>query len=130
MVKHSIILVEANIDISNLLAGHFSLAKYNVYKTTNAKECLDKINELEGKVDVVLINGSIAGERGTLLVINIKKVNPSIKIFTIADNEDNKTRILDYGSDDFAIQPISATTIVEKVGMLLMKKPAEAITNK
>lgn len=129
-IKHSIILVEENVDVLNLLTGHFYLARYNVHKTISAKECLDKIKELEGKVDVVLISGDIAAERGSMLIVNIKKLNSSIKVLTIADSENNKTRILGYGSDDFALQPISATTIVEKVGMLLMKKPAEAMAKK
>ena len=46
----------------------------------------------------------------------------------LAENENNKTRVLDYGADEFAIKPISPTTIVEKVSMLLMERPAEAQT--
>lgn len=54
--KHSIILVEDDIDVSSILVGHFALAKFNVYKTLNASECLDTIKELDNKVDVVLID--------------------------------------------------------------------------
>ena len=124
--KHSIVLVEDDIDVSNILAGHFALAKYRVYKTSSAAECLDKLKELESKVDVVLINGSIAADRGPMLIVNIKKLNLKIQIFALAENENNKTRVLDYGADEFAVKPISPTTTVEKVSALLMKKPAEA----
>jgi len=110
------------------LSGHFALAKYKIYKTSSATECLDKLKELESKVDVVMVNGSIAADRGPMLIVKIKDLNPNIKIFALADNENNKTRVLDYGADEFAIKPISPTTIVEKISGLLMKKPAEAET--
>ena len=124
--KHSIVLVEDDIDVSNILAGHFVLAKYNVYKTTSASECLEKLKELDNKVDVVLVNGRIAADRGAMLITNIKKLSLKIKIFALADNENNKTRVLDYGADEFAIKPISPTTAVEKTTALLMIKPAES----
>lgn len=124
--KHSIVLVEDDVDVSNILAGHFALAKYSVHKTTSAGECLEKLKALDNKVDVVLMNGRIAADRGAMLISNIKKLSLKIKIFALADNESNKTRVLDYGADEFAIKPISPTTTVEKVTALLMIKPAES----
>lgn len=124
--KHSIILVEDDVDVSNILAGHFTLAKFNVFKAKSAGACLDKLKELDYKVDVVFMNGAIAADRGPMLIVNIRKVSHEIRIFALAENENNKTRVLDYGADEFAIKPISPTTVVEKVSMLLMKRPAEA----
>jgi DNA-binding response OmpR family regulator len=124
--KHSIILVEDDIDVSNILAGHFTLTKFKVFKAKSAEACLDKLKELDYKVDVVFVNGAIAADRGPMLIVNIRKVSNEIKIFALAENENNKTRVLDYGADEFAIKPISPTTVVEKVSMLLMKSPAEA----
>jgi DNA-binding response OmpR family regulator len=125
--KHSIILVEDNIKIRDLLAGYFALAKYNTYEASSSNECLEIINRLYGKVDVVLVNGNIAADMSPMLIVNIKKLNPTIKVFTISENESYKTRVLDYGADDFAVQPISPTTIVEKTSLLLMKKPAGSV---
>ena len=124
--KHSIILVEDDIDVSNILAGHFTLTKFKVFKAKSAEACLDKLKELDYKVDIVFVNGAIAADRGPMLIVNIRKVSNEIKIFALAENENNKTRVLDYGADEFAIKPISPTTVVEKVSMLLMKRPAEA----
>lgn len=124
--KHSIILVEDDLDVSNILAGHFTLAKFKVYKTTTAEECLSKLKEFDNKVDIILINGTIAADRGPMLIVNIRKSNLDVKIFALAENENNKTRVLDYGADEFAIKPISPTTVVEKISMLLMKRPVES----
>ena len=124
--KHSIILVEDDIDVSNILAGHFNLAKFKVNKTSSAMECLAKLKELNNRVDIILINGSIAADRGPMLIVNIRKLNLDVKIFALAENENSKTRVLDYGADEFAVKPISPTTVVEKISMLLMKKPVES----
>ena len=32
----------------------------------------------------------------------------------LAENENDKTRVLDYGADEFATKPISTETIVDK----------------
>lgn len=124
--KHSIILVEDDLDVTNILGGHFTLSKYKVHKALSAQECLDKLKELDYKVDVIFINGTIAADRGPMLIVNIRKRSLDIKIFALAENENNKTRVLDYGADEFAIKPISPTTVVEKISMLLMKKPLES----
>lgn len=125
-IKHSIVLVENDQDILNILSGYFALSRYNVYKTSSAEQCLKVVKDQDGLIDVVFVNGSIAADRGPMLIVNIKKINPAIKIFALAENENEKTRVLDYGADEFAIKPISPTTVVEKITMLLMKKPAEA----
>lgn len=44
-------------------------------------ECVDKLKELDYIIDVVLINGSIAADRGHLLIVNIKKSNFKEKDF-------------------------------------------------
>ena len=72
------------------------------------------------------INGTIAGDRGPMLIVNIRKLTLDVKIFALAENENSKTRVLDYGADEFAVKPISPTTVVEKLSMLLMKKPIES----
>ncbi|CAN5598953.1 hypothetical protein BH23THE1_BH23THE1_31710 [soil metagenome] len=123
--RHTVILVEDDNDVLNLLAGYLILSNYKVYKTKSSEECLEKLKELDCKIDAVLINGVIAADRGAMLIVNIKKLNLQTKIFALADNENNKTRVLDYGADEFAIKPISPTTTLEKLGVLLMKEPVE-----
>ena len=43
----------------------------------------------------------------------------------LAEDETDKTRVLEYGSDEFAIKPISAETVVVNVySLLLTREPA------
>ena len=55
-------------------------------KAYNADECLNKFNEIEGKVDVIFVNGQIGEDRGAMLIV---------KICVVAEDETIKTRVLD-----------------------------------
>ena len=117
-----IILVDDNKDIVSILAGTFGLNGYEVHKTYAADECLNKVKELEGIVDVIFVDGKIAADRATMLIINVKRINSKILIMVLAEDESNKTRVLEYGADDFATKPVSADTVVAKVNNVLLKK--------
>jgi DNA-binding response OmpR family regulator len=106
------------------LAGTFGLKGYEAHKTYSAEECLNKVNELAGKVDILFVDGKIAADRSAILIIKVKRINSNIRIMALAEDENDKTRVLDYGADEFATKPISAETIVDKVsGMLLTREP-------
>lgn len=70
------------------------------------------------------MDGKIAVDRAAILNIKVKRINSNIRIMVLAEDENDKTRVLDYGADEFATKPISAETIVDKVsGMLLTREP-------
>ena len=75
---------------------------------------------MEGKVDVLLLNGRIVQYRGAMVIVKTKRINSDIKILAVADDEGEKTRVLDYGADGFTTKPISIETIVDKVSALLI----------
>jgi hypothetical protein len=43
-----------------------------------------------------------------MLIANVKKMDSNIKILVIGDENNDKTRILDYGADEFALKPMSS----------------------
>ena len=117
--KIKILIVDDNRDVNLLVAATLGLKGYEVYKTYSAEECLRKLEELEGKVDVVILDGRIAADRGAMVIVKTKRINPDIKILAVADDESEKTRVLDYGTDGFSTKPISIETISDKVSALL-----------
>ena len=117
--KIKILVADDNIDVNIIIAATLVMKGYEVYKTYSAEECLRKLEELEGKVDVVILDGKIAADRGAMVIVKAKRINLDIKILAVADNESEKTRVLDYGADGFATKPISVETIVDKVSALL-----------
>jgi DNA-binding response OmpR family regulator len=122
IAKPRVFIVQENEDANLLLNGLLWLQGCESHKFTNGKECLEKIRQFEGKVDVVIIGGSIASDRSLTLIINIKKVNSNTKVLVIADEDSDKTRILGYGADEFGLKPMSPENIVDKVLMLMSRE--------
>jgi DNA-binding response OmpR family regulator len=120
--KPRIFIVQENEDANLVLTGMLWLKGCEPFKFTNGEECLEKLKEMEGKVDVVIIGGSIACDRNLMLIVNIKKINIDIKVLIIADEDSDKTRILGYGADEFTLKPMSPENVSDKVLMLLSRE--------
>ena len=58
-----------------------------------------------------------------MLIIKVKRISPSLKIMVLAEDETDKTRVLEYGADDFTTKPIGVQTIVDRVYNVLLRKP-------
>jgi DNA-binding response OmpR family regulator len=119
---HTAIVVDDDRDVNLVLSATLKLKKFDVHKVYDTDNCLNKLNELERKVDVIFVNGKIAADRGTMLIVKIKRINSDIKICVVAEDESDKTRVLDYGADEFMTKPIGIETIVYKMMMLLTTK--------
>jgi len=104
------------------LVGTFGLKGFEVYKAYSTDECFNKLNELDGKVDIIFVDGKIAADRNAILIIKVKRISPTLKIMVLAEDETDKTRVLEYGADEFATKPISAETVVDKVFSLLLTR--------
>jgi DNA-binding NarL/FixJ family response regulator len=83
---------------------------------------LEQIKEIHNQVDVVYINGSIAADKGAMLISKIKQIDLNIKILVVANDDSARNIILEYGADDFLIKPVGVETILGKIGMLLLVK--------
>lgn len=120
--KPRVFILQENEDANLVLTGMLWLKGCEPFKFTNGKECLEKLNEMEGKVDVVIIDGNIACDRNLMLIVNIKKINMNTKVLVIADEDSDKTRILGYGADEFTLKPMSPENVGDKVLMLLSRE--------
>jgi DNA-binding response OmpR family regulator len=117
----TLVLALGNEDASSAMAGILWLKGCNVYKSKSAADCMEQINKLDGKVDIVVISSEIALDRNAMLIMNIKKMQLNTKVLVIGDENSDKTRILDYGADEFALKPMSPENTADKVLMLLAR---------
>ena len=122
ITKPRVFIIQENNDANLLLNGLLWLKGCESHKFTDGKECLEKMRQFEGKVDVVIIGGNIASDRNLTLIINIKKINSNTKVLVIADEDSNKTRILGYGANEFGLKPMSPENIADKVLMLMSRE--------
>src|SRR5689334_7402290 len=93
-----------------LFLHHPSIRMYRSQENTKNASC-----DIEGcprmvEVDVFFVDGKIAADRAAMLIVNVKRINSKIPIVVLAEDESNKTRVLEYGADDFATKPVSADT--------------------
>ena len=119
---HTALVVDDDRDVNIVLAGILKLKKFDVHKVYSAQECLEKLKDLEAKVDVICVNGKIAADRAATLILKVKRINSDIRIFVVAEDETDKTRVLDYGADLFIAKPIGIETIADKIMILLTRK--------
>ena len=114
-INGTILIVTDEIDMNIVLSGVFTLNGFKCFKCASAEEALKTIDEYVDEVDSMLINGRIAADRGAMVIAKTKIKKPSIKIVVVANNDSAKTRVLDYGADDFVLKPISAETLTNRV---------------
>jgi DNA-binding response OmpR family regulator len=50
-----------------------------------------------------------------MLTTKIKRINSNIRMMVLTEGENDKTRVLEYGADEFTTKPISAKTILDKI---------------
>jgi DNA-binding response OmpR family regulator len=117
-----IIIVEDDKEINSLITAICRLNGYETYMAFSAVKCLEQIEEMHNRVDVVYINGIIAADEGAMLISKIKQIDLNIKILVVANDDSARNIILEYGADDFLIKPVSAETILDKISMLLLAK--------
>jgi DNA-binding response OmpR family regulator len=114
-INGTILIVTDDNDINTVLSGTFALNGFKCFKCITAEEALKSLAEHVDEVDSMLIDGKIAADRGAMIIVKSKTKKPSVKIIVVANNTSVKTRVLDYGADDFLIKPVSAEVLTNRV---------------
>jgi response regulator RpfG family c-di-GMP phosphodiesterase len=120
--KPRLILALDNEDSSAMMAGVLWMKGCDVYKAKSADDCIALMKKLDSKIDVVVVSAEIASDRNAMLIVNIKRKNLETKVLAIGDESSDKTRIIDYGADEFALKPLSPENVADKVLMLLARQ--------
>ena len=133
----SIILLLDHEDANTVVSGVLDFKGCKVYKSRTVDDCLSTLNRLEKGIDVILIKKELAIDKNFMLLSNIRKISPgtmiilivsikrldmNIKILAIGDESNDKTRIIDYGADEFALKPLSPENVADKILMLLARE--------
>jgi DNA-binding response OmpR family regulator len=115
------IVYNSNEDVTTILAGTFWLKGFEPFRFTNGQECLKRFREMDGNVDAIVINQEIALDNDLMLIVNIKRINPHTKIFVIAEEESDKTKMYEYGADGVASIPLNPKDVSDKLLLLISK---------
>jgi len=114
-----VIVCDGDVELNSFIRNFFKLDGYETHQAISAQECIDKLAELGDIIDAITVDGKIASDRSAMLILNIKRMNKNVKVFVLADRglSEDKTRIMDYGADEFAVKPISMESLINKVNL-------------
>ena len=118
-----VIVCDDDPELNSFMRNFFKLDGYETHQALSAQECIDKLAELGDTVDVITVDGKIAADRSAMLILNAKRINRNLKVFVLADRglAEDKTRIMDYGADEFAVKPLSMESLINKVNIKLLE---------
>ncbi|MGI0019368.1 MAG: response regulator [Nitrososphaera sp.] len=118
-----VIVCDNNPELNAYIRSAFMMDGYETHQALSATECIDKVKELNDVIDAIVVNGNIAADRSVMLIQNVMKMRLKVKIFVLADKNlsEEKTRIMDYGADAFALKPLSIETMINKVNSMLLE---------
>src|SRR5215216_5632216 len=118
-----VIVCDDDADLNLFMRNHFKLDGYETHQALSAQECIDKLAQLGDTIDAITVNGTIAADRSVMLILNVRRMNKNVKVFVLADKglSEDKTRIIDYGADEFAVKPLSMESLINKVNIQLLE---------
>ncbi len=121
-----VIVCDDDAELNSFIRCHFKLANYETHSVLSAKECIDKVKQLGNKIDVITVDGKIASDRSLMLIPNLRRLSRNVKVFVLADRvlSEDKTRIMDYGADEFAVKPLSMESLINKINSRLLEAAA------
>jgi DNA-binding response OmpR family regulator len=119
--KPVILIADTSQYILNLLAGTFQLNNFTVYTATSARECLAIFSGLKDSIDMVLMDGPIAGDQGIEVIVNIRRLKRDQKIMVVVEEHNLKAMAMQVGADVVVMKPISADMVLHQVNDMLLQ---------
>ena len=127
-MKYTIVLVEEEIDLNNLIKTYLEKSGYNIISYYNGQDAIDNI-----KIDAhlwildIMLPDEISGYD---IIKKIREENDHIPvIFTSArDKELDKIIGLELGSDDYITKPYSPKELVLRVNNIIKRVYAQDLT--
>ncbi len=123
-----VIVCDDDAELNSFMRNHFKLDGYETHQALSAQECIDKLEELGDRIDAITVDGKIASDRSVMLILKLKRMNRKVKVFVLANRglAEDKTRMMDYGADEFAVKPLSMESLINKVNVHLLEVATES----
>lgn len=119
--KPVILIADTSPSILSLLEATFQLNNFTTYTASSARECLAIYNGLKDSIDIVLMDGAIAGDQGVEVIVNIRRLKRDQKIMVVVEEENVKAMAMRVGADVVVMKPISPDIVLHHVNDMLMK---------
>jgi len=114
MDKESILIVDDDKDIRNMIKIYLKNENYNVYTAENGEEALE-ISE-NNKIDLIILDIMMPKMNGTQTCMKIREKHKMPIIFLTAKTEDeDKITGLSAGGDDYITKPFNPLELIARV---------------
>ena len=128
MPKHTILVVDDEAAIREMLSIALDAEDFNVLQASNAQQAHATI--LDHSPDLVLLDWMMPGTSGLELLRRLKRDEITEKIpvimLTAKAEEDSKVYGLDAGADDYIAKPFSPRELISRVKAILRRLNREA----
>lgn len=119
--KPVILIADTSQSILNLLEATFELNNFTVFTATSARQCLSIFSGLKDSIDIVLMDGTIAGDQGVEVIVNIRRLKRDQRILVVVEEEGIKAMAMRVGADVVIMKPISPDMILHQVNDMLLE---------
>jgi len=123
MSSKTVLVVEDDRDIREMLVFSLQRASYSVVETESAEQALDKLGVL--LPDIILVDWMLPGMEGPELVrrIRMDELTRDIPVImlTARGEEADKLRGFDNGADDYLTKPFSPKELVARMKALMRR---------
>ena len=129
MTKPSLLLVEDDRALADLLTWHFSREGYDIVRSADGEEALLLADERTP--DLVILDWMIEGVTGIEVCRRLRRrtstAHVPIIMLTARGEESDRIRGLETGADDYVTKPFSPRELLARVGAVLRRvRPALA----
>jgi len=76
---------------------------------------------LKDSIDIVLMDGAIAGDQGIEVIINIRRLKRDQKIMVVVEEDNARALAMRVGADVVVMKPISPDMVLHQVNDMLLK---------
>lgn len=117
----SILIVEDDREISNLLTIHLKDQGFNITKTLNGNQALKMAQAKEH--DMILLDIMLPGLDGMEICRELRKqnINTPILMLTSRSDEIDKVLGLEMGADDYITKPFSVRELISRIKALFRR---------
>jgi DNA-binding response OmpR family regulator len=114
-----VLIAETKPENLQLLANAFRQAGFKVRTASSCQECLDIFITIQDKVDLVLLNGTVAGENGIDLLIKIRRIKQDQRILVAVTECNTRAYAMAFGAEVLHSNPLDAQAVLHRAANLL-----------
>ncbi len=130
----NILIVDDEINQTELLSGFLEKQGFNIFSTTSPVEAIDIVNREH--VDLVISDYKMPELSGEELLEKVKSINPEINFIMITayGEIDTAVNVMKRGAADFIQKPVDLSELIEKIRILeeqlLIRRTTKEIEDK